>query len=51
MSQVRIVNVPTTVRWVQTDADGQSAPLQVEGNHLVANLIVDDRTVVISRRP
>jgi hypothetical protein len=44
---VRITNVATTADWVMTRPDGSRVPLSVEGDHVIAELTVDNQAVII----
>lgn len=49
-TSVRITNVASTEGWIMTGADGDTVALAAEGDHLIAELLADNRPVVI-RQP
>ncbi len=46
-TKVRITNLESTEGWVMTGADGERIPLAAERDYLVAELIADNRVVVL----
>ena len=48
-TRVQITNVVSTEGWVMSRSDGENIPLYGEGDHVNAELVVDNRAVVIRR--